>query len=150
MNLVQDSLAAVRLGAPQVHRNLALFPLVAQRNQAPGYVLLDEALERKLARVTEVSDGGSVPELAFENASAEKILLVDDSKTELHHLTDILSKRGYAVRSAENGEDAMRPICRYGFLDLDLHRLELTVAAFNVRAVRCYEKVGFTARSAGA
>ena len=38
----------------------------------------------------------------------QKILLVDDSKTELHHLTDILSKRGYAVRSAENGEDAMR------------------------------------------
>ena len=27
--------------------------------------------------ITEVSDGGSVPELAFENASAGKILLVD-------------------------------------------------------------------------
>ena len=38
----------------------------------------------------------------------QKILLVDDSKTELHHLTDLLSKRGYAVRTAENGEDAMR------------------------------------------
>ena len=38
----------------------------------------------------------------------QKILLVDDSKTELHHLTDVLSKRGYAVRTAENGEDAMR------------------------------------------
>jgi twitching motility two-component system response regulator PilH len=38
----------------------------------------------------------------------QKILLVDDSKTELHYLTDILSKRGYSVRTAENGEDAMR------------------------------------------
>jgi twitching motility two-component system response regulator PilH len=38
----------------------------------------------------------------------QKILLVDDSKTELHHLTDVLSKRGYSVRTAENGEDAMR------------------------------------------
>ena len=38
----------------------------------------------------------------------QKILLVDDSKTELHYLTDLLSKRGYAVRTAENGEDAMR------------------------------------------
>lgn len=37
-----------------------------------------------------------------------KILLVDDSKTELHHLSELLSKRGYAVRTAENGEDAMR------------------------------------------
>lgn len=42
------------------------------------------------------------------------------------------------------GEDAMRAICRFGFADLDLHRLELMVAAFNPRAIRCYEKVGFT------
>jgi len=38
----------------------------------------------------------------------QRILLVDDSKTELHHLTELLTKRGYTVRSAENGEDAMR------------------------------------------
>jgi twitching motility two-component system response regulator PilH len=38
----------------------------------------------------------------------KKILLVDDSKTELHHLTDLLGKRGYTVRTAENGEEAMR------------------------------------------
>ena len=37
-----------------------------------------------------------------------KILVVDDSKTELHHLSDILGKRGYSVRTAENGEEAMR------------------------------------------
>ena len=38
----------------------------------------------------------------------KKVLLVDDSKTELHHLSDMLSKRGYSVRTAENGEEAMR------------------------------------------
>ena len=38
----------------------------------------------------------------------EKILLVDDSKTELHHLSDVLGKRGFSVRTAENGEEAMR------------------------------------------
>jgi twitching motility two-component system response regulator PilH len=38
----------------------------------------------------------------------QKILLVDDSKTELHHLTEILTKRGFAVRTAENAVDAMR------------------------------------------
>jgi twitching motility two-component system response regulator PilH len=37
-----------------------------------------------------------------------KILLVDDSKTELHHLTELLTKRGYSVRTAENGEEALR------------------------------------------
>jgi twitching motility two-component system response regulator PilH len=38
----------------------------------------------------------------------QKILVVDDSKTELHHLSDILGKRGFSVRTAENGEEAMR------------------------------------------
>jgi twitching motility two-component system response regulator PilH len=37
-----------------------------------------------------------------------KILVVDDSKTELHHLSEVLGKRGYTVRTAENGEEAMR------------------------------------------
>ncbi len=38
----------------------------------------------------------------------QKILLVDDSKTELHHLSEILGKKGFEVRTAENGEDAMK------------------------------------------
>jgi twitching motility two-component system response regulator PilH len=37
-----------------------------------------------------------------------KILLVDDSKTELHVLSELLGKKGYQVRTAENGEEAMR------------------------------------------
>ena len=38
----------------------------------------------------------------------KNILLVDDSKTELHFLCDLLEKRGYRIRTAENGEEAMR------------------------------------------
>ena len=38
----------------------------------------------------------------------KNILLVDDSKTELHFLSDLLTKRGFSVRTAENGEEAMR------------------------------------------
>jgi twitching motility two-component system response regulator PilH len=38
----------------------------------------------------------------------QKILVVDDSKTELHHLSDFLGKRGYTVRTAENGAEALR------------------------------------------
>jgi twitching motility two-component system response regulator PilH len=40
--------------------------------------------------------------------SIQKILLVDDSKTELHFLSDLLIKRGFSVRTAENGEEALR------------------------------------------
>ena len=38
----------------------------------------------------------------------KNILLVDDSKTELHFLSELLGKRGYSVRTAENGEEALR------------------------------------------
>lgn len=77
MHPINDVLSTVRLGAPTVHLNLALFPLIAGFDRAADYVLLEEALQRKLARVSEVSAEGRVPELAFENDSVEKILLVD-------------------------------------------------------------------------
>ncbi len=38
----------------------------------------------------------------------QKILLVDDSKTELHYMSDLLMRHGYQVRTAEGGEEAMR------------------------------------------
>ena len=77
MKEIAECIAALKLGAPQVHLNLSVYPLIAETDEAPGYVLLDDALEKKLAHVTEVSGAGSVPELAFENSSAERILLVD-------------------------------------------------------------------------
>ena len=36
------------------------------------------------------------------------VLIVDDSKTELLYLTELLQKEGMSVRTAENAEDAFR------------------------------------------
>jgi twitching motility two-component system response regulator PilH len=36
----------------------------------------------------------------------KKVLVVDDSKTELMFLTDLLAKNGFTVKTAENAEDA--------------------------------------------
>lgn len=41
------------------------------------------------------------------------------------------------------GTEAMRLMVDYGFRQLGLHRISLTVYAFNPRAIRAYEKVGF-------
>jgi twitching motility two-component system response regulator PilH len=38
----------------------------------------------------------------------QKVLIVDDSKTETMFLTDLLQKEGFAVRSAENADEAMK------------------------------------------
>ncbi len=38
----------------------------------------------------------------------QKVLVVDDSKTELMYLTDVLKKNGMSVRTAENADDAFK------------------------------------------
>src|SRR5262245_32415074 len=77
MHSITEALANLRLGEPAAFRNLIVFPLFGCNDRAPEYLTLDEALEQGLARVTEVSEGGSVPELAFENDGARRVLLVD-------------------------------------------------------------------------
>ena len=41
------------------------------------------------------------------------------------------------------GSDAMRLMLRYGFTELNLHRVSLSVYAYNPRGIRSYEKCGF-------
>ena len=38
----------------------------------------------------------------------QKVLIVDDSKTELMYLTDLLQKKGISVRTAEGAEEVFR------------------------------------------
>jgi twitching motility two-component system response regulator PilH len=40
--------------------------------------------------------------------SIKKVLVVDDSKTELMFMTDLLQKNGFSVKTAENAEEAFR------------------------------------------
>jgi RimJ/RimL family protein N-acetyltransferase len=42
------------------------------------------------------------------------------------------------------GTDAMRTILKYAFTELNLHRVTLGVFEYNPRAIRSYEKAGFT------
>ena len=42
--------------------------------------------------------------------AAYKILVVDDSPTERHFIADLLSKKGYKVITAENGQEAMAKV----------------------------------------
>lgn len=44
--------------------------------------------------------------------SIQNVLVVDDSKTELMFLTDLLQKRGLSVRTAENAEQAMQALAQ--------------------------------------
>ena len=77
MTSLQQELQTVAVAAPQHFRNLTLFPLTRTKTgEWPPYVLADEAMQKGLARVTEVA-GGSVPELQFENRCELPVLLLD-------------------------------------------------------------------------
>jgi RimJ/RimL family protein N-acetyltransferase len=48
-----------------------------------------------------------------------------------------------AYREKGYGTEAMRLMLDYGFDELNLNRVELTVSSFNSRAIHVYKKVGF-------
>ena len=77
MPALHQTLQSLLVGTPVTAANLTMVPLLSRDAIAPSYLLLDDALDAGLAEVSEVSDGGHVPELAFLNRSDRDILLVD-------------------------------------------------------------------------
>jgi len=77
MSVIIDTISHIKIGTPATFRNLTLFPLTDGKGTAADYLTLDEALARKSAHVTEVSEGGSVPELKFVNESGQPVFLLD-------------------------------------------------------------------------
>ncbi len=77
MDPIKDFLEIVKLAKAQIHRNLVLFPLMAPESGEPDYLTLEEALREKAVVITEVSEGGHVPELKLINRSQSKILILE-------------------------------------------------------------------------
>ena len=77
MQPIAQTLSQLARGAPQRFRNITLWPLLSAEAVEPSYLTLDEVLERQLARINEVSESGSVPELRFANLADVPVLLVD-------------------------------------------------------------------------
>ena len=70
-------LTTLRFGDAQHHRSMAMFPLIHPDPQPAFYLTLDDALARRLVRITETSPGGSVPELRVVNTADRPVLLLD-------------------------------------------------------------------------
>jgi len=75
--VIQGYLDKLKVGRKQSHRNLAVFPLLSGYTTALDYTTLDEALGGGLIEVTEVSQGGAVPELKVVNRSPKMVLILD-------------------------------------------------------------------------
>ena len=67
----------------------------------------------------------------------KNVLVVDDSKTELMFLSDLLQKRGFTARTAENAEQAMQALAES---KPDLILMDVVMPAktvFNLPALLC-------------
>jgi len=73
----QSILEHIELGPAQSFGGVTLFPLSVPELDKPGYLTLAQALAQGVLQVTEVSHGGSVPELAVVNRGSEPVLLLD-------------------------------------------------------------------------
>ena len=62
------------------------------------------------ARATRRATPTGFPGYPLPVASASKILVVDDSRTQLDWLVQVLEKEGYAVQTALDGKDAIRKV----------------------------------------
>lgn len=73
----RNFLEGLRVGEPvQVH-NVTMFPLVGDDRPGPAYTTLHQAIASKTATVSEISEGGSVPELLFRNDGDIAVFLMD-------------------------------------------------------------------------
>ena len=62
---LRQTLAAVLAGEPRSHQALTVVPILAPMQTEPAWLTLAEAGDR--VRITEVSEGGSVPDLRVAN-----------------------------------------------------------------------------------
>ena len=68
---------AMQVGDPLGHLNLTLVPLRGERRGQLDYLLSMDALTAGTLTITEVSEGGSVPELLAVNQGQQMLLLLD-------------------------------------------------------------------------
>jgi hypothetical protein len=76
MKAIRDTIETLRMGPEVAFQNLTMFPLLGGTSK-PGYQTLDEALAAGTARITEITEGGSVPKLRLHNEGDRPVLLLD-------------------------------------------------------------------------
>jgi hypothetical protein len=77
MNTSTNTLEGLKLGSHKSFARLTMFPLESEPAGGPDYLTLGTALERGLISISEVSRGGSVPELRAANKAELPVLIVD-------------------------------------------------------------------------
>ena len=74
---LQQAMAGIRVGEPTVYGGLAVFPLIGGNPDKRDYLTLKEAFDKRGIEISEVSEGGSVPELRLKNLMGQDVFAAD-------------------------------------------------------------------------
>jgi len=74
---VNEFISSLSIGEPQEYKNLKLYPLFSGHVREDGFMLLEESIRTGKVVVTEISEGGHVPELKVINGLEKDLLLLD-------------------------------------------------------------------------
>jgi hypothetical protein len=75
--MMKEHLDKISFGNMQVHDHVAVIPLMMTNGIGPEYFTLKEALASDLITITELTEGGHVPELKVLNRAAKPVLIID-------------------------------------------------------------------------
>lgn len=77
MELLNNLLETIEIGEVKTFGQISVVPLIHRSEGLVDYRTLPDVLGGEKVRISEVNDGGSVPELAFVNDSEDYVLLLD-------------------------------------------------------------------------
>lgn len=75
--IIKEQFGKIKFGGLQVHGHVAVIPIISTNGSGPDYMTMKEAMEAHLLTVTEVTEGGQVPELKVINRADKPVLLLD-------------------------------------------------------------------------
>ncbi len=75
--IVKTQMEGMKFGEIQIHKHVAVIPMLSNGDSGPDYLTMKEAMEGQFLTVTEVTEGGTVPELKVINRGGKPVLLLD-------------------------------------------------------------------------
>jgi RimJ/RimL family protein N-acetyltransferase len=116
---------------PEVRQYLAMYMPMSMAEEEKWF---ERQLEDQDGRVfaIETEDGAHIGNIGLHSI---------DWKNRRAYLGIVIGEKEYWGKGY--GSDAIRTLLGFAFGEMNLHRVYLTVYAYNERAIRCYEKCGF-------
>lgn len=121
---------------PDVRRGISLYRPLSQIEEERWY---EQMLERSPAERSLAIDAREGDEWVHIGSCG---LFNVDRRSQHAEIGIVIGDKAYWDKGL--GTDVMRTMLRHGFETLNLHRIYLRVFETNPRAIRVYEKIGFT------